>query len=105
MSRIVERPAALRDLDGIFDYITEESESRAVAFIRRIRDRLELLAENPLLGRSREELRPNLRSIPIGRYVIFYRPLPEREGVEVIRVLHASRDIEAVLGERDHPSV
>jgi toxin ParE1/3/4 len=44
----------------------------------------------PQLGRRREELSPRLRSFPVGRYVIFYRPL--ENGIEIARVLHGARD-------------
>jgi hypothetical protein len=41
------------------------------------------LAEQPLLGRSREELVPDLRSFPLGRYVIFYEVIPG--GIAIVR--------------------
>lgn len=47
----------------------------------------------PLIGISREELHPSLRSFPVGKYLIFYRLVPE--GIEVIRVLHGMMDIDA----------
>jgi len=43
------------------------------------------------MGRKVEELAPNLRSFPIGSYLIFYRPV--EDGIELIRVLHGARDI------------
>ena len=42
----------------------------------------------------------DIRSMPVGRYVIFYLPLPS--GIEIVRVLHGARDIESVL--RDEKS-
>ena len=53
------------------------------------------LASHPNLGRSRDELAEGLRSFPVGRYVIFYRAIPE--GVEIVRVLHGSRDLNAIF--------
>jgi toxin ParE1/3/4 len=38
---------------------------------------------------------PDVRSLTIGRYVIFY--LPRTSGIEVVRVLHGSRDIESIF--------
>jgi toxin ParE1/3/4 len=38
----------------------------------------------PGLGRLRPELGAGLRSLPVGRYLIFYRVTPR--GVEVVRV-------------------
>ncbi|MCH8062901.1 MAG: type II toxin-antitoxin system RelE/ParE family toxin, partial [Chloroflexi bacterium] len=51
----------------------------------------ETLAEHPLIGRSREELAPDLRSLPVGNSIIYYRPLDN--GFEVVRVLNYSRDL------------
>lgn len=50
-----------------------------------------MLARQPLIGESRNDLGRNVREVPIGNYVIFYRPIAG--GVEVIRVLHAARNI------------
>lgn len=50
-----------------------------------------LLARSPELGRPRVELAPGLRSFPVAPYVIFYR-ITSR-GIEIIRILHGSRDI------------
>jgi hypothetical protein len=47
------------------------------------------------MGRLRPELAPHLRSFPIGNYVIFYRLT--QEGIEVARVLHGARDIDALF--------
>ena len=47
------------------------------------------------MGRRRPELAPNIRSLTVGRYVVFYQPL--FRGIEVVRVLHGSRDIESIF--------
>ena len=36
-------------------------------------------------------LATNLREVPFGNYVNFYRPL--LDGIEVVRVLHAARNV------------
>ena len=43
--------------------------------------------------RLREELMPGLRSFPYARYVVFF--MPERDGIEIVRVVHSARDIVA----------
>ena len=48
------------------------------------------LAENPLLGRSAEELAPNLGRFAHGSHVVFYEP--REGGVLIVRVLHESMD-------------
>jgi hypothetical protein len=42
-------------------------------------------------------LAPELRSFPVGRYVVFYRP--QDDGIDVVRVLHSARDIESISEE------
>ena len=51
------------------------------------------------MGRRREELAPGLRSFPVGRYLIFYVPLTN--GVDIVRVLHGSRDLVALFEDDD----
>ena len=72
--------------------------ARADAFNDDVDARFHILAEQPLLGRSREELAPGMRSFPLGRYVIFYEVL--RDGIEIVRVLHGSRDLGALSTSR-----
>jgi len=47
------------------------------------------------MDRCRDELAPGLRSLPVGNYVVFYRG--REGGIEVIRVLHGARDIDALF--------
>jgi toxin ParE1/3/4 len=48
------------------------------------------------VGRRRDEdLRPGLRSFPVGEYVIIYRV--EGEDVLILRVIRGSRDLEALF--------
>ncbi|MGO8765667.1 MAG: type II toxin-antitoxin system RelE/ParE family toxin [Limisphaerales bacterium] len=58
--------------------------------------RFSKLAVMPLMGRQREELSPRLRSFPVSRYVIFYRPM--ENGVEIVRALHGARDLPSLIG-------
>ena len=95
MRTLEYRRQAERDLDGIKDYIARDNPRRALSFIRELRRVCERLADNPLMGRARPELRPNLRSFPYGDYLIFYRPL--RDGVSIVRVLHGSREASRLL--------
>jgi toxin ParE1/3/4 len=93
-------PEADSDLDEIWYYIATKSDSLETAdrLINSITDRFFLLANHPNIGRARDEdLRPGLRSFPVGRYVIIYRI---HEGdVLILRVLNGSRDIGALFGD------
>ncbi len=91
MSQCRLSDAARSDLDEIWFYIAQDNADAADNFIRAIVSRFPKLAAMPQMGRAREELSPHLRSFPIGRYVIFYRPM--ENGVEIARVLHGARDL------------
>lgn len=93
MPHVVLRPIAQIDMAEIWEFIAEDSESQADAFIDRFDAQFQLLARCPGLGRLRDELLPGLRSSPFEKYVIYY--LPIEAGVEVARVLHSARDIDA----------
>ncbi len=95
MAHIVRRPLAGADIAEIWDYIAADSITSADAWVDRLDGKLNLLATQPLMGRSRNELSQDLRSMPFGRYVIFYLPLPD--GIDVVRVLHSARDVNVVF--------
>ncbi len=95
MPIIVKSPKAKSDLVEIWDYIADDSEIRADAFIQTIDKKFHILLDDPLLGIARNEVETGLRSFPVGRYVIFYRRISE--GIEIIRVLHGARDLNIIL--------
>ena len=87
------------DLDDIWYYVASQSGNTDIAdrLIGSITDRFFLLTRYPNLGRARDEdLRPGLRTFPVGEYVIFYRL--EGEDVVILRVLRGSRNIAALFG-------
>ena len=100
MPRILRRAEAEQDVLDLWEYIDARSGTdRANAQIWQIEHVVITLANHPSMGRSRKDLYPNLRSHPSGRYVIFYLPLDD--GIELVRVLHGSRDIEAIFENED----
>jgi len=102
MPIILKRPRAKSDLSEIWDYIAEDSEARADSFVDRIDQKIRTLAQRPGIGRLRDELLPELRSFPIGRYTIFY--LPIADGIDVVRVLHSARDLNTDFFTQDDDS-
>ncbi len=91
MSTIRRTPQARLDLIDAALYIAEDNPDAADQFLDAIAKTMDRLARHPQLGRVRRELAPKLRSFPHRQYVIFYRPI--ERGIEVVRVLHGSRDI------------
>ncbi len=92
-------PQADADLDDIWYYLALQSGSTEIAdrLIDTITDRFFLLATHPNIGRPRDEdLRPGLRSFPVGEYIIIYRI--QDEDVLILRVVRGSRNIAALLG-------
>jgi toxin ParE1/3/4 len=92
MARVRRRPEAEADILETWDFIADDSVSEADRWIDRLDEKLSLWATQPMIGRSREELAPNLRSMPFGRYVVFFVPLPD--GIDIVRVLQGSRDVD-----------
>ena len=95
MARVTRRPLAEADILEIWDYIAEDSIVEADHWIDRLDEKLALWATQPMMGRSRDELATGLRSLTFARYVVFFEPLPD--GIDVVRVLHGSRDIDATF--------
>lgn len=88
--RVTFLPRARADLLEIGDYIAEDSPARARAFVESLKERCLALAEFPQMGNQRQELKEGVRSLTLGRYVIYYRV---EASVEIIRILHSARDI------------
>lgn len=91
--RIVWRPMAETDLEGIVDYIAQDNPLRAEEFGQELREKVLTLAEHPKLGRKgRPGLPAWLRELVVHRnYIVFYRVLEESSTVEVLRVRHAAQ--------------
>ena len=95
MARVTRRPLAEADILDIWGYIAEESIAEADRWVDRLDEKFALWAAQPMMGRSRDELALGIRSFAFGRYVVFFEPLPD--GIDIVRVLHGSRDIDAAF--------
>lgn len=91
-------PRASSELEGILDYIAEDSGSKAIAnkvagdFIRAF----EGLVASPNIGWRRAHLTgPGVRWWRVHSYLLVYDP--ESKPLRVIRVLHGARDLEQVF--------
>ena len=95
MAKVLRKPQAEADLIEIWTYIAQDSLTRADKLLDEIDEKSQMLAQSPFIGKTRDELGPTIRSFPIGNYVLFYQPI--EDGIEIIRVLHGARDIEALF--------
>jgi toxin ParE1/3/4 len=99
MAIILKKPLAEADLLDVWNFIANDSFEKADQFLQKIDTQLKMLGSNPGMGRKRDSLVPNLRSFPVGNYLIFYRPI--NQGIEIIRVLHGARDIQSIFEDDD----
>ncbi len=91
MASVGRTSQAELDLIEIGLRIAAENPEAADRWLQLIDQKCQLLASMPQMGRDRADLAPNLRSFPVGDYLIFYRP--DSDGVVVIRVLHGARNL------------
>ena len=106
--RIVRRRVALEDLiDQTAWYITHASQAVADRSNEAVERSLQSLSATTGIGAPRPRANPALRDLrmhPVRGFeshLLFYRPIPD--GIELIRVLHGARDIEAVLKDDPDP--
>lgn len=100
MLKLTYRPAALTDLDSIYDFIEPENPRRALSFVQDIRARCRTLCAYPQLGITRDDLGEGIQIFPMrGRVVVAYRVT--RDAVEVTRVFYGGQDYEAILRDGD----
>ena len=98
--RVTRKPKAVADIQEIWAYIAEDSIVEADRWVDKLDEKLSLWASRPMIGRGRDEIFKGIRSLPFGRYVVFYHPL--QDGIDVVRVIHSARDVDAVFDEDQH---
>ena len=99
--RLALKPQADRDINNQFEYIAKDNLETAIRFYEAAFRAFDVLLTNPHIGPARDFGNPELKDIRIWlvkgfeKYLIFYRATDER--VEILRVLHAARDIDSIL--------
>jgi toxin ParE1/3/4 len=81
----------------IRDHIAKDDPRAARRVVTRSRDIARMLSGAVAMGRARPELGTGIRSFVADRYVLFYRPLRDPAGIQLIRVLHGARDVDAIF--------
>jgi addiction module RelE/StbE family toxin len=79
------------DLDELIAYIGKENPKAAVEVASRILGRIDLLGEQPEIGRPGR--RPGTRELVVDttRYIVVYRVDATRGEIQILRILHTSR--------------
>jgi toxin ParE1/3/4 len=98
MPRIIRSSIAQQDLIEIWLYIAKENSTQvADAILARLSGALEVLSSAPLIGRRRTDFTGKPRSLAVRPYVIFYEPLPEKDGIMIWRILHGARRLKPLV--------
>lgn len=101
MSRFSIAPDAAADIQQIVSYIATDSVPAALEWQTALLEIFHRLTKFPELGHRRRDLlgeRP-LLVCSHGKYLILYRARPGL--IEIVAVLHGSRDIPVVLRQRE----
>jgi toxin ParE1/3/4 len=97
MPLVLRTAQAEQDLLEAWGTVARRSVERADRLTEAIDEKCRLVARFPEMGRERVELAPGVRSTLVEKYVIFYRVIDD--GIEVLRVVHGSRDIPRLFRE------
>src|SRR6266446_648948 len=101
MATVLRRPQAEQDLEDLALYLGQNSPAAATRFLDAAERTFGLLAVMSGLGAPYPLTNPNLQGLRhhsvqgFRNHLIFY--LPISDGIEVIRVLHGTRDISSIL--------
>lgn len=89
---------AARDLADIAAYLEErEPLARVDAVLARITARIRFLADNPALGKARDDLFSGIRTWSESSFVIAYRATGS--DIQIVRIVHGARRIRELLAE------
>ncbi len=80
------------DLEKIFDYTLEEfGFNQAIKYLEEIDEVFVKIINTPEMGRSRNEIKKSLYSLPTGSHVVFYTI--QSDHIRIVRVLHGAKDM------------
>jgi toxin ParE1/3/4 len=89
--RLILSNCAKEDLLEIWEFIADHDELAADRYIDHLRDRALELLRFPELGRARNEIHPNLRSLLARNHLLFHKI--KSEEVQTLRILHGVMDL------------
>jgi toxin ParE1/3/4 len=98
MTRVVISPAAESDLEDIWLTIAADDPVTATRIVRAIGARIGGLARHPRLGPCRPDIRPAVRMLVEGPYLILFETRPDTndgpiDEVDIVRVVDGRRDL------------
>jgi len=102
MCAYVLSPDALQDLQDIWDFVAFDNVNAADQLEDEFFNAFEKLVRQPRMGHARPDLTERDALFwPVGSYLIVYRERPE--ALQILAVLHGSRDVPEVMRRRAYP--
>ena len=95
MGRVSRFRQAEEDILAIARYIALANPTAATQWLDKLEKTLALLGKNTQLGESVEHIRPGLRRLSQGNYLLVYEPADD--GIVLVRVLHGARKLDELL--------
>ena len=89
--KLVIREEAADDLDAIYDWIANDSESSATRVVRTLRQRMNSVLLPELVNIGRPGRREGTRELVEWPYIIVYKADANREVVTILSVVHGAR--------------
>ena len=89
--KIVISNRARHDLLRIHSFIAERNPDAAEAIIQDIDTKFEHISRFPFIGRERSSLAAGLRSVIVGKHIVFY--VVQSDRIVVVRVIDGRMDI------------
>ncbi len=101
MVRYILTQKALCDLSDIWNYTYDKwSENQADKYYQMLIKSIQLISENPDVGKKYDSIKKELYGIKVGRHIIFYQKSElEKTKIEIIRILHESMDLKNKINE------
>jgi toxin ParE1/3/4 len=91
---------AIQDIEEIADYIAQQSGlEQSERFLSKLESKFSKIVTFPLIGRQRDEILNNIRTIPLDNYLILY--LPIGDDIEILRIVSGYRDLSTLFTEAD----
>jgi toxin ParE1/3/4 len=89
---------AIQDIEEIADYIAQQSGlEQSEIFLSKLESKFSKIVTFPLLGKKRDEILSDVRTVPLDKYLILYIPIGDE--IEILRVVSGYRDLSKLFAE------
>ncbi len=91
-------PESIRDLESIEEYTIDNwSASRAKSYIQQFFAAFRKIADNPNIGRTRDDIPHPYKIFAVGSHIVVYQYAAKQHRVEILNILHPAMNVEERL--------